>query len=159
MRLFPGPKVALGNNDQLYIKNQNDKNMLILKVGLLFLYSSMNKKIPEGFGRLIFDIEKWLWRSELCCFWPSILKQWKGQKYFYAHFHSSLVLINSPLNSGACWKISLVTLSIYYARWNLDLSEACCNCSIHLTKTYLNKSRVFSLLYSSSFWENMERRR
>jgi hypothetical protein len=58
MRLFPGPKVALGNNDQLYIKNQNDKNMLILKVGLLFLYSSMNKKIPKGFGRLIFDIEK-----------------------------------------------------------------------------------------------------
>ena len=40
------------------------------------------RKIP-----LIFDVEKRLWKSELCCFRPSILKWWKGQKYFYGRFH------------------------------------------------------------------------
>ena len=39
-----------------YIKNQSYPNMSIVKVGLLFLYSSMEKKIRRI--RPIFDIEK-----------------------------------------------------------------------------------------------------
>ena len=41
------------------------------------------RKIP-----LIFDVEKRLWKSELCFFQPSIQKWWKGQKYFYGRFHT-----------------------------------------------------------------------
>ena len=36
--------------------------------------------------RLIFDVEKWLRKSEFCCLGPSILKQPKGPKYFMAVF-------------------------------------------------------------------------
>ena len=43
--------------------------------------------------RSIFDIEKLLWKLELCCFWPSILKWPKGQKYFHGRFHNSLALL------------------------------------------------------------------
>ena len=56
----------------------------MIKVGLPFLYSSMEKQFRKH--RPIFDIEKWLWKSELCCFQPSILKWPKGQKYFIAIF-------------------------------------------------------------------------
>ena len=35
------------------------------------------KKHWEGFG-WFFDIENWLWKSEFCCFRPSILKRSKG---------------------------------------------------------------------------------
>ena len=31
-------------------------------------------------------------------FQPSILKRWKGQKYFYGHFRSSLVLLTTKLS-------------------------------------------------------------
>ena len=72
-----------------YIKNQSYQNMSIIKVGLLYLYSSMKKK-SEGFCQFL---TKWLWKSELYCFRPSILKQRKGQKYVYGRFHSSLVLV------------------------------------------------------------------
>ena len=41
-----------------YIKNQSYQNMSIIKVVLLFLYSSM--KIFFRKIRLIFDVEKWL---------------------------------------------------------------------------------------------------
>jgi hypothetical protein len=58
--------------------------MSVIKVGLPFLYSSM-KKIPKD---LAFDIEKWLWKSELCRF--DILKQPKGKKYFHGRFLSPL---------------------------------------------------------------------
>ena len=54
--------------------------------------------------RSIFDIEKWLWKSEFCCFQPSILKRPKGR------FCSSLALL--ILSSGACRKITVGTLSI-----------------------------------------------
>ena len=43
--------------------------------------------------RSIFDIVKWLRKSEYCCFRPSILKPLKGQKYFYGRFNSSLALL------------------------------------------------------------------
>jgi hypothetical protein len=45
-------------------------------------------------------------------FWPSILKQPKGQKYFYGSFHNSLVL----LIRLACRKITLVTVKSAYGR-------------------------------------------
>ena len=69
-----------------YIKYQSYQNMLLIKVGLLFFIFYI-KRFREI--RLIFDMEKWLWMSELCCFRPSILKQPKGQKYFDDCFHFS----------------------------------------------------------------------
>ena len=62
--------------------------MTIIKVALLFFIFFNEKKLRRI--RLIFDMEKWLWKSELCCFWPSILKGPKGQKYFYGRFRSFL---------------------------------------------------------------------
>ena len=79
--------------------------MTITKVALLFLYSSM-KKSWEGFG-WFFDVEKWLRKSEFCCFRPSILNQLKDQKYSYGLFCSPL-----SLNSAACIKITLGTLTV-----------------------------------------------
>ena len=91
-----------------YIKSQSYQNM-----------SLSNKSWSPFFNEIkiwrispIFDIEKWLWRSELCRFWPWILKWPKGQKYFYDHFHklTKLKALVPQLNSAACRKISLVTL-------------------------------------------------
>ena len=56
-----------------------------------FLYSKVKKKLRRIWS--IFDIEKWLWKSEFCCFRPSILKWPKGQKYFYDRFRSSSTLL------------------------------------------------------------------
>ena len=47
-----------------YIKNYSYQNMSIIKVVLLFLYSSMKKKIRKI--RLIFDMQKWFWKPEVC---------------------------------------------------------------------------------------------
>ena len=47
--------------------------------------------------RLIFDIEKWLWKPELCFMWPSIPKQSKFLEHFYGCFHRPY----SPLNSAS----------------------------------------------------------
>ena len=63
-----------------YIKNQSYQNMSTIKVVLLFLYSSM--KIFFRKIRLIFDIEKWLWKSEFCYIWPSIPNQAKCLRTF-----------------------------------------------------------------------------
>ena len=42
--------------------------------------------------RLIFDIEKWLWKSEFCYIWPSIPNQAKYLESFYGRFHRPLAL-------------------------------------------------------------------
>ena len=42
--------------------------------------------------RLIFDIEKWLWKSEFCYIWPSIPNQTKHLEPFYGCFHRPLAL-------------------------------------------------------------------
>ena len=81
--------------DPLYIKNQSFQNMTIIKVARHFLYPSMKKKLRKIW--LIFDIEKWPWKSEFCCFQPSILKWPKGQNIFIA-FLSYLSLTYQPLN-------------------------------------------------------------
>ena len=44
--------------------------------------------------------------SEFCCVRPSILKRWKGQKYFYGRFHSSLDTYQ-PLNPDPWSAITL----------------------------------------------------
>ena len=62
-----------------YIKNQGYQNMTIVKVALLFSYPSI-KKMKRI--RSIFDKEKRLWKSEYCCFRPSILKQQKAKNIF-----------------------------------------------------------------------------
>ena len=62
---------------------QSYPSMSIIKIGLLFQYPSM-KKIKKI--RLIFDIEKWLWMSELCCFWPLILNRPKAKNNFSVVF-------------------------------------------------------------------------
>ena len=45
-----------------YFKNENNHKVSLIKVLLLILYSSM-KKIRQI--RLIFDIEKWLWKPKI----------------------------------------------------------------------------------------------
>ena len=59
---------------------------------------------------LVLDIEKCIWRSDLCCFRPSILKQWKGQKYFLT---ISIVLWSClfTIKLRCLQKKSLVTLT------------------------------------------------
>ena len=42
---------------------------------------------------LIFDIEKWLWKSEFCYIWPSIPNQTEYLEPFYGPFHRPLVLL------------------------------------------------------------------
>ena len=66
--------------------------MTIIKVALLSLYSSLKKKLRRI--RSIFDIEKWLWKLELCSFQLSILKRLKCQKYFYWPFCSYFALLS-----------------------------------------------------------------
>ena len=107
--------------------DQNYQNMTIIKVALLFLYSLMKKKLRRI--RSISDIDKWLWKSEFCCFRPSILKQPKDQKYFYGRFHSSLAY--STLNSHLWSATTLDTLNILW--------DAC----IYALKFSLNHSGVF----------------
>ena len=51
----------------------------------------MKKKIIEI--RLVFDIEKWLWKSEFCYIWPSIPNQTEYLEPFYGPFHRPLVLL------------------------------------------------------------------
>ena len=79
--------------------------MLIIKVNCPFLYSSM--KIFFVKIRLIFDIEKWLWKSEFCYIWPSIPNQAKYLEPFYG-------LVYSPLNSAKLSCSSEVTLTYRY---------------------------------------------
>ena len=61
--------------------------------------------------RSIFDIEKWVWKSEFCCFRPSILKWPKGQKYFDGRFSSSLALLINHKTQVLAKKITLGTLA------------------------------------------------
>ena len=68
--------------------------MTIPKVALLF-YILQWKKMRRI--RPIFDIEKLLWKSELCCFRPSILERRKGQKYI---LYMCIVLSNFFFFSG-----------------------------------------------------------
>ena len=58
--------------------------MVLIKVYLPFLYSSM--KIFFAKIRLIFDIEKWLWKSEFCYIRPSLPNQAKYLEPFMAVF-------------------------------------------------------------------------
>ena len=46
------------------------------------LYSSMKKSCKIG---LVFDIEKWLWKSEMRYFWPKKCKRTQHLEYFYTH--------------------------------------------------------------------------
>ena len=96
-----------------YIKNQSYQNMsIILKVGLLYI---LQWKKSKGFCQF-FDIEKWLWKSELWCFRPSIPKQWKGQKYVYGRFHSSMVLVKKGcvIINQLFRMVSIRIKSLYY---------------------------------------------
>ena len=67
--------------------------MTKIKVAFLFLSSSMKKEIGKDSADFLCI------KSELCCFRSSILKQPKGQIYFYDPFPTSFAL---PLNSAAC---------------------------------------------------------
>ena len=84
-----------------------------------FLYSSMKKKFRRI--QLIFDTEKWLWKSEFCCFWP--LNSTERPKIFLWPFLQFFSLTYEPPNSAACRKITLGTLIIglqgYLSLWTL----------------------------------------
>ena len=64
--------------------------------------------------RPIFDIEKWLWKPELCYIWPSIPNRTKYLEHFYGRFHRPLALFNPPLNSATLSCSSEVTLDSTY---------------------------------------------
>ena len=54
--------------------------MSLIKVGLLFLYSSMKKNQKDS---VIFYIEKWPLKSELHYFWPPKPKRIKDLEFCY----------------------------------------------------------------------------
>ena len=92
---------------------------------------------------MIFDLKKWLWKSEFCCFRPWILKWPKGQKCFYGRFHSSLaLLILKPLNSGACRKITLGTLLLHYY-FDFFLKNISCSYSVILYYGSILSSSIY----------------
>ena len=61
--------------------------MCLTKVGVLNWYSSMKKKFRKI--RTIFDIEKWLWKSEFCNFVSLSTLSEKVQKKFQCNFCDS----------------------------------------------------------------------
>ena len=61
--------------------------MLHIKIGMYSFFKFFNEKKIRSIRPIFqFDIEKWLWRSELCRIWPWILKRLKNQKYFLTVF-------------------------------------------------------------------------
>ena len=64
--------------------------MCLTKVGVLTWYSSMKKKF--GKIRTIFDIEKWLWKSEFCNFVSLSTLSEKVQKNFQCNFCDSATI-------------------------------------------------------------------
>ena len=84
--------------------------MSIIKVNLPILYSSMKKLFIKI--RLIFDLEKWLWKSELCYIWPSIPNQTKYLEPFYGRCYIvyTFGFVYSPLNLATLSCSSEVTL-------------------------------------------------
>ena len=135
--------------------------------------------------RLILEIEKLLWKSELCYFWPLILKQPKGQKYFYGHFHSSLaLLINTKLrclqkkNIGHT-RVARVLLSYYlycdsrpiefqnqardynFVKMKIDMLKKIGNFFLpkfdrKLPKTSSKQTNNMVLANPGSFWNNLD---
>ena len=77
--------------------------MLLIKVSLFCILQWKKKDFVDFWHRKM-TLKVWI-----VLFWPSILKRWKGENYFYGHFHSALVLLMGtlaylPLNSTACRK-------------------------------------------------------
>ena len=89
--------------------------MIITKVALHFLYSSMRKN----------DLE-------FCCFWLSILKRPKGQKYFYGCFYSSLALLINYESQVLAEKYNWTT-----------------NVEVHYQKKYLSKEYINMKVHAS----------
>ena len=86
--------------------------MLIIKVNHPFLYSSMKFFFLKIC--LIFNIGKWLWKSEFCYIWPSIPNQAKYLEPFYGRFQIPLAFLLATKLS--CW--SEVTLIYSYSPWS-----------------------------------------
>ena len=88
------------------------------------------------FFRLIFDLEKWLWKSKLCCFWPVILKRPKGKNHFMAVF----IVLWSYLSTTKlrCLQKNIghtnATLRHYGAHYMEKLSLVIWNLSCHFRK-------------------------
>ena len=88
--------------------------MLLIKVHLPFLYSSLKKKIIKL--RLIFDIEKWLNQN----FAISIPNRTKYLETFCGNFHGPLALFTHHLTQ-LC---SAVQLRSFYATYAIFSSDA-----------------------------------
>ena len=101
----------------MYVKNCSYQNMSIIKVGLPFKYSSKT--------RLIFNIEKWLWKSVFCCFRPLILKRPKGRKYFHCCFRCSLAFLISYrcLQKNKLGTLRPIWSFVLEATWNSILFQ------------------------------------
>ena len=90
------------------------------------------RKIPS-----IFDIEKWLWKSDLCCFRPS--KMTERAKNFLWCFHDPLALL-IHLDTAACRKISEI----------MDHLQGCnLKFPLNAIPEYFHMSAVFGHLHSA----------
>ena len=123
--------------------------MTITKVALLFLYSLM-KKIKLRKIRLIFDIEKWLWKSEFCCIWPSILKPLKLsclQKNNFEHTNlhpSNRQERQQHLDYRHIWPKKRFWIGIYHCPSVWLFQEANCPCRFCLEFALKkNKNKIF----------------
>ena len=98
LRIFDYSKGQLISNAVNSSKKLNEWMNSFLLVCNVFLFIFWKKwNTPKRHFEIIWplDIENWLWKSEFCCFRPSILKRSKGQKYFHSRFCRSLAL---PIN-------------------------------------------------------------
>ena len=66
--------------------------MFLTKVGVLNWYSSMKNFFRKI--QTIFDVEKWLWKSEICNFVTLSPLSEKVQKFFQCNFCDSTIVIS-----------------------------------------------------------------
>ena len=107
-------------NLSAYLENKVHWKSKLSKYGIMVFFNEIFfVKI-----RLIFDIEKWLWKSEFRSFWPSIPNQAKYLEPFYCRFHRPLALVEY-CSSGEDVSVNTVIILRNWAAILADLwSEA-----------------------------------
>ena len=95
----------------------------------------------------LFEIEKWLWKPELCHIWPSIPNRTKYLEIFMTIFKTILIDLCPynylPLNSATLNCLSEVTLSFksmhFIFKVNLDPADFCpCHLTLWITDCAFN---------------------
>ena len=78
----------------------------------IFFNEKQIGKIPS-----IFDIEKWLWKSESPYIWPSKAKQTKGLEFLYTHQVEAEAKLIDPWTQLSCSSEVTLTNSLLNTNW------------------------------------------